>query len=101
MWGGWPARKRHDQQHRIVGGIETVVGDLDALVDGGKRTHAASIIGRMSKARRLGLVLLLLNLLLVAALVIALVVCPPRLCSSDHDPSGLRQRDHTPLSVPT
>jgi cobalt-zinc-cadmium efflux system protein len=73
MWGSWPARKRHDQQQRIVGGIETVVGDLDALVDGGKRTHAASIIGRMSKARRLGLVLLL-NLLLVAALVIVGVV---------------------------
>jgi hypothetical protein len=46
-----------------------LVGNLDALVDGGKRTHGASIIGRMSKARRLGLVLLL-NLLLVAALVI-------------------------------
>jgi cobalt-zinc-cadmium efflux system protein len=45
----------------------------DALVDGGKRTSAASIIGRMSKARRLGLVLLL-NLLLVAALVIVGVV---------------------------
>jgi cobalt-zinc-cadmium efflux system protein len=50
-----------------------VVGDLDALVDGGKCTLAASIIGRMPKARRLGLVLLL-NLLLVAALVIVGVV---------------------------
>jgi cobalt-zinc-cadmium efflux system protein len=50
-----------------------VVGDLGALVDGGNRTHAGSIIGRMPKARRLGLVLLL-NLLLVAALVIVGVV---------------------------
>jgi cobalt-zinc-cadmium efflux system protein len=39
------------------------------MVVGGKRAHAASIIGKMSKAGRLGLVLLL-NLLLVAALVI-------------------------------
>jgi hypothetical protein len=39
------------------------------LSTAGKHTPAPSIIGRMSKARRLGLVLLL-NVLLVAALVI-------------------------------
>jgi cobalt-zinc-cadmium efflux system protein len=39
------------------------------MVVGGKRAHVASIIGKMSEAGRLGLVLLL-NLLLVAALVI-------------------------------
>ncbi|MCV7309401.1 cation diffusion facilitator family transporter [Mycobacterium paraffinicum] len=59
----------HDQQERIVGGADALMGDLDAVVVGGQGAHAASIIGKMSKAARLGLVLGL-NLLLVAALVI-------------------------------
>jgi cobalt-zinc-cadmium efflux system protein len=61
----------HGQQQRIVGGAEPLVGDLDPSVagGGGVRAHAASIIGKMSKAGGLGLVLGL-NLLLVGALVI-------------------------------
>ncbi|WP_139043396.1 hypothetical protein [Mycobacterium lentiflavum] len=44
-----------EQQQRFVGAAEALVGDLDAVVGGGKLSHAASIIGKMLKAARLGL----------------------------------------------